>query len=135
MSHGGPRPKRAWTGTPKTSMNDVQQDLQAATKSAFNPHPNVYKKTVAVLIRFETDDINCGPLEKDLADVFTNLYKFDVEFCLIKKSEDPRTVVNQLFTRLGTAGYMDEGCLVIIVFSGHGESFERRPGHRELAVG
>jgi hypothetical protein len=135
MSHNGPRPKRAWDGTQKNSIQDVQQDLQTAVNSAFNPHLNSYKKTVAVLIRFEDDDIKGGPFEKELADVFTNLYKFHVELCLIKKNEDPKTAVNQVLFKLRIAGYMDEGCLVIIVFSGHGERTERKPGQYELAVG
>jgi hypothetical protein len=135
MSHSGPRPKRAWVGTQKTSMKDVQQDLQAAIKSAFNPHPNVYKKTAAVLIRFEEDDINCGPLEKQLADVFTKMYKFHVELCLIKKNDDPRDAVTEAILQLSKTGFMDEGCLVILVFSGHGERTVTTPGQYELFVG
>ena len=87
------------------------------------------------MIRFEVDDLNCGPLEKGLGDVFRNLYMYDVEYCLIRKLKHPQDEANDALIKLSKAGYMEKGCLVIIVFSGHGERSEKWPGKYELALG
>jgi hypothetical protein len=129
------KPQQAWNDPQKITPEYVQKDLQFAVNSAFRPHPSTYKRAVAVLIRFEIDDLNCGPLEKELADIFTNLYKYEVEHCLIEKNKNPQVEVTDVLNKLSRAGYMDAGCLVILVFSGHGERSEKKPGHYELALG
>jgi hypothetical protein len=118
----GPHPKRAWQEPDKVDIKKLQDELQRAASSAIN-RTLKYDKVAVLLMHFEDDDIGCDDLEDELADTFRKFYGIHkVEQIVFAPKASPRHVLTQAFIRLANDGYTDKGSLVILVFSGHGES-------------
>ncbi|KAE8842666.1 hypothetical protein HRS9139_01963 [Pyrenophora teres f. teres] len=122
----GPLPPRAFSAPTKIPKQELQDELQAAVSSAVGGGSvKPYKKVVAMLIHFEQDDIGVIPLETELARTFNQYYGIDqIKRLEIPRKGEPVWVVQQALLELHHLGYTEKNCLVILVFSGHGQSVE-----------
>jgi hypothetical protein len=102
------------------STKELQRDIEGAVKSAFNPHPSVYRRVAVLLMHFDNDDLGCEAPEKDLADTFRNFYGYYVKQITFRNHQKPHIVLNQALLKFDEGGYTERGCLIILVFSGHG---------------
>jgi hypothetical protein len=121
-SYAGPRPAHAWNSASKMSQTVLQNNLDTAIKSAFNPHPTAYSKVIAVLLHFDNDDIGVTALENELAETFQKFYGFSVKQILLLSKKNPQMQLFGILSGLETNNYTGQGCLVILVYSGHSES-------------
>lgn len=80
------------------------------------------------------DDLGVGDLEDHLCKTFVDFYNYTAERCLIRKQEDPDRRVFDFMVDLMHRGYMEAGCLVMVVFSGHGEISLLPTGKYEIVL-
>jgi hypothetical protein len=117
----GLRPPHSWSEARKTAMGQVQQQVNNAIKSAFNPHPSKYKRAIAVLFHFDNDDLGIDPLEKQLGQVFKNYYGYEIRYETLKSKGKPEIGIQDVTRWLHNDGWTGAGNLIILVFSGHGQ--------------
>ena len=104
------------------SAQAIQTELETAVASATGSRASkVYKKISAVLIHFDDDDIGCDAPEKELAETFRRFYHIDNIRYIQIQNQNPHLALALVFNDLDDNGYTSEGCLVILVFSGHGK--------------
>ena len=120
----GSMPSRAFSSPSKITSQNLQKELQSAVNSALGSGTvTPYKKVVVVLIHFEHDNIGVVPLENDLVATFREFYGItDFRRVELPRPANPEWVLQQALIQLITAGYTEKNCLIILVFSGHGES-------------
>jgi hypothetical protein len=125
MSTGtGPRPSRAWQKSPKIDTETLQHNLQQAVNSAFQIHPSTYQKVAVVMVHFANDDTGAVPLETELGEVFEKCYNYRIKHVQIPVNQSAHAYLYKQLNVIVMNGFTDEGCLVILVFSGHGESYK-----------
>jgi hypothetical protein len=125
MSSGqpGPRPDHATIEQPLVkSLASLQDTLQDAVRKAFNPHPAQYRRVVVQFFKFKNGDLDLDGVERELAIVLKNLYGFEILYHQIGTlpNTSPTLEVQHVCYNL-QANYGGEKCLLILVFSGHGE--------------
>jgi hypothetical protein len=113
------RPSQSWGQERKTEIQAMQRDINTALKSAFNPHPAQYNRAICILFHFENDDIGVASLEKELEDVFKQGFRYITRRVILKGNVTVQ--FKEISTWLEKQRYTEEGNLIILVFSGHGE--------------
>ncbi|KAL8685866.1 MAG: hypothetical protein Q9218_007498 [Villophora microphyllina] len=75
------RPKRAFPsrGTRGLKFDQAVNAINHGIRKAFPKNREAYLKVSVLLFHWDTDDIGVAPLEEELADVFRNMYNFNVE--------------------------------------------------------
>jgi hypothetical protein len=138
MSTGqpGPRPFYAINDQPKVdTVKDLQDILDSAMKKAFNPHPMQYRRVTVQFFKFKGGDLDVDRVEEELAEAFRNVYGFTTRYYQIGTIPNLRSELE--VQRICGELQMERGgdrCLLILVFSGHGE-VEHFAGRRTLWVG
>jgi hypothetical protein len=127
------RPPHSWAQGKKTEIQGIQRDINTALKSAFNPHPSQYQRAIVVFFHFSNDDLDVAPLELRLEKVFNKRYGFTTRRVLLQ--QNPRLEFTNVINWLDNQGYTNQGNLIILVFSGHGELAKNSKGHTYLRVG
>lgn len=120
------RPARAFSSPSKISSKDLQKELQCAVTSALGGGPAMpYKKAAVVLIHFENDSIGVVDLENELAATFQEFYGItDIERVELLQEEDPNAALHTKLFELMSKGHTEKNWLIILIFSGHGESVQ-----------
>jgi hypothetical protein len=131
----GPRPGFAGGYESKVDVKTLQNDLQKAITKAFNPHPTIYRRATVQFMKFKDGDLDVDGPERELARVFRNEYNFTTRFYEIgsRPNLNPTQEVQALLVDLQSQ-FGGENCLLIIVFSGHGE-VDAFHGKRTLWLG
>ena len=120
MSNSTVRPTRAWTGAPyETNLKTALDRISAAYKRTL-PSDVVYKKVAVFSITFSNDDINVGPPETALLDIFRQQYGFDIVRHVINVRARP---VRDLLAAIHalTTNYDHEDNMIILYYCGHAE--------------
>jgi hypothetical protein len=127
------RPPHSWKEQRNTNIQAIQDDIHNALRSAFNPHPAQYGRAICVLIHFDNDDIGVQPLAEEPERVLKQRFKY-VTMRLILKGQ-ATLELRQMIMWLETQKYTDEGNLIVLVFSGHGEVATDTLGRTYLRIG
>ena len=120
MSKSTVRPTRAWTGAHhETDFKTALDRIRLAYKRT-RPSDVVYKKVAVFSITFSNDDINVGPPEKALLDIFRQQYGFDIVKHVIdvrsRRVRDLLAAIHALTTK-----YDHEDNMIMLYYSGHAE--------------
>ncbi|EUC31570.1 hypothetical protein COCCADRAFT_27734 [Bipolaris zeicola 26-R-13] len=119
----GSFPSRAWQKPYQLSSTQISAELKEAIHSGLGKNfQNDYKKVSVVLMHFQDDDIGCDPLEEELADIFSNFYHIHmIKRLLLTDHDNPHWLIFKEIEVLEKKGFTAKDCLVILVFSGHGQ--------------
>ena len=118
MSNSNVRPTRAWPEAHHETDIKAALHRVSAAYDRTRPSDVVYKKVAVFSITFFNDDINVGPPEKALLDIFRQQYGFDIVKHVIDVHSRPvRGLLAAIYAL--TTKYDHEDNMIILYYSGH----------------
>ena len=108
-------------------FKDFVEILQTAVRRHRPSHQKTYRQVAVLAFHWENDDMCIEPLEKELLDVFRDIYGFHVESFVIPVpliEADPYISLIQHITTFISKWDAEDG-LMIFVYSGHSERADR----------